>query len=733
MKDVAIPKRFDDDEDEDDTIRRPLDGIEQKGTVSPTKTTGPTATTTSTSVAVLEDEASGNSKDLSNLDDAADPEVSMNEEMKKITAKNEELQHSSPTLIPSKERNNSKLMERKLDTATTTTTKNYQVMVATSSVIHDPVGRTEEEPQEPQVLLHVPEAKLERLDDDDDPTKNKNNNDDDDFPGKLSSTPRSSWSTACTQQTTPRSSLTTTTCTGTTTPTTTTTTTTTGSSEILSQEPGGGNMTNEASLTTTTQATTTTTNTDSIVIETTSRLSQTVPTSSATIPNMPQQEYDNGKDYDIEHGCEANPTTTRILFQLRTEPSHSVSTTTPIHPQRGIHLPRQCQPSYGQDEEEIIFYEGSLPTTSLTTSDKRHDDKISNSSNNDDDNNAVNAATNNTNTNHNKTYSRNHQHDGIVRSNNNDHDDEESDDDNDDVANLMKLQETQRKEREKELLQLDISVRETKSRTNRTIGDDGSVSTITNMFLVPNGNMSISTMNQQQQQQYHHQQQHPLEPWYKNRRLRRCCIIGMALFVLGLGIITIGSILVLKPTSTDKSIPTLAPTSYRELIGIQQVLESIVPYDDLYDIKTSYHKAMKWIINEDPLRLQPDAPHLLQRYFLVVLYYATTQDQLWEFCNPPNPNSSNQEDDACFMKVQNSKVHPAVRYLTGYHECEWFGIHCDEFNQINYIDLGKFHPARGPTPAILVLLPEEDVSKLKLPPILASFLMPPMCTFSNRP
>eukprot|EP00797_Seminavis_robusta_P029367 Sro590_g171920.1 LRR receptor-like serine threonine-protein kinase (408) ;mRNA; r:43589-45093 len=45
--------------------------------------------------------------------------------------------------------------------------------------------------------------------------------------------------------------------------------------------------------------------------------------------------------------------------------------------------------------------------------------------------------------------------------------------------------------------------------------------------------------------------------------------------------------------------------------------------------------AFHWIVNQDPMQLEFDAPNLVQRFLLVLFYYQTTRHQQWKECNPP--------------------------------------------------------------------------------------------------
>lgn len=72
-------------------------------------------------------------------------------------------------------------------------------------------------------------------------------------------------------------------------------------------------------------------------------------------------------------------------------------------------------------------------------------------------------------------------------------------------------------------------------------------------------------------------------------------------------------------------------------------------------------KAADWLIGEDERVVCPGDEKLIQRYVMALFYYST-EGASWTLCA--------QGDGSCQQ--------PNVPYLSGNHECEWFGSGCDD-------------------------------------------------------
>jgi hypothetical protein len=184
-------------------------------------------------------------------------------------------------------------------------------------------------------------------------------------------------------------------------------------------------------------------------------------------------------------------------------------------------------------------------------------------------------------------------------------------------------------------------------------------------------------------------------PIYKNRRFRLYAgFLGEILLLALVAGIVLGFL-----SGSDKVVvlvddgdtPSLAPSTYRESLGIQDQLELVVGSDKLNDPSTPHYQAMEWILHEDKLQLTADDPNLVQRYLLVLFYMQTTQGGDWLSCG-----RADDEDSFCFwQKLVAILPHqyvgiPWIRWLSDDSECNWAGVLCDEFNTTRAIDLCKF-------------------------------------------
>jgi hypothetical protein len=177
-------------------------------------------------------------------------------------------------------------------------------------------------------------------------------------------------------------------------------------------------------------------------------------------------------------------------------------------------------------------------------------------------------------------------------------------------------------------------------------------------------------------------------PIYKNRRFRLYgCLGGILLLALVAGLffgLLSGSDKA-AGLLDDGDTPSLAPSTYRESLGIQDQVELVVGSDKLNDPSTPHYQAMEWILHEDKLQLTADDPNLVQRYLLVIFYMQTTQGGDWVSCG-----RADDEDSFCLWHNLNPIYIPKTRWLSDDSECNWAGVLCDEFNTTRAIDLCKF-------------------------------------------
>ena len=100
-------------------------------------------------------------------------------------------------------------------------------------------------------------------------------------------------------------------------------------------------------------------------------------------------------------------------------------------------------------------------------------------------------------------------------------------------------------------------------------------------------------------------------------------------------------------------------------IHIQAALVNISSSPEIYDSNTNQWKAYDWLVNHDTFFVCPGDDNVIQRYVLALLYFSTSGD-FWNKC------SANGSRSICEY----------ARFLSGAHECDWGGVHCDSSSHV---------------------------------------------------
>lgn len=130
----------------------------------------------------------------------------------------------------------------------------------------------------------------------------------------------------------------------------------------------------------------------------------------------------------------------------------------------------------------------------------------------------------------------------------------------------------------------------------------------------------------------------------------------------------------------------------RELL-IKIFINRVSDSNELDTVGTAQNSAFEWLVNDDTAYLCPQAPNLVQRYVLAVLYFSTRGNR-WFQCSAPadleDPESVAQANDACTIVASpGNRVENSFAWLTGVSECNWGGVACDENEDVIRIDIGK--------------------------------------------
>lgn len=174
-------------------------------------------------------------------------------------------------------------------------------------------------------------------------------------------------------------------------------------------------------------------------------------------------------------------------------------------------------------------------------------------------------------------------------------------------------------------------------------------------------------------------------PIYRNRRFRMYACLALSTLIVG----TVGAVLGILLTN-DEAPPEIP---IRATLGIRENIELLLDNDAVLDDVTSpYRKALDWIMFNDAMALTPDDSNLYQRFLAVYFYFATSVRKPWDGpCAPEGGEEGSCAYDYIYSPVPYRVVsRKGIRWLSGFDECTWVGIDCDESLQIRGIDLSTF-------------------------------------------
>jgi len=111
----------------------------------------------------------------------------------------------------------------------------------------------------------------------------------------------------------------------------------------------------------------------------------------------------------------------------------------------------------------------------------------------------------------------------------------------------------------------------------------------------------------------------------------------------------------LSPSMTITSTPTTVE-SFERIQNVTSIIAEMSDNDLFLNISTSQGKALNWILHEDELQASSSYPTLLNRYALMVMYFAL-QGENW-------------------IQKSGYGTEPGNANVT--HECDWHGVTCSE-------------------------------------------------------
>lgn len=162
------------------------------------------------------------------------------------------------------------------------------------------------------------------------------------------------------------------------------------------------------------------------------------------------------------------------------------------------------------------------------------------------------------------------------------------------------------------------------------------------------------------------------------------CAVGSAFLVFSIAYLQVLSSesassihfqqLVTKTATTESSAAEIEMIMWERGKELEESLANVTSIKKLHDKTTPQGKAFDWIVLTDPLQLPATSYHLVQRYVLGVLFFATG-GQNW--------------------------LHVKDIWLSGRHECSWVEeirpstsqrgvVQCDSENRVRHLILGLF-------------------------------------------
>mmetsp|Transcript_28059 Transcript_28059/g.41443 ORF Transcript_28059/g.41443 Transcript_28059/m.41443 type:complete len:659 (+) Transcript_28059:501-2477(+) len=128
-----------------------------------------------------------------------------------------------------------------------------------------------------------------------------------------------------------------------------------------------------------------------------------------------------------------------------------------------------------------------------------------------------------------------------------------------------------------------------------------------------------------------------------------------------------------QPSLQPSPTPTLsgcAMTPQQRRDDILEILDNVTNPVHLRNSSFPQYQALQWLLEEDGLVLCPaNDKHIVQRWTLAIMYYATEGDQWFRCSNSPSP-ADNCGSEPPFQNGER-------RFLSSFHECEWAGLVCN--------------------------------------------------------
>ncbi|KAL7465938.1 hypothetical protein ACHAXS_006239 [Conticribra weissflogii] len=172
-------------------------------------------------------------------------------------------------------------------------------------------------------------------------------------------------------------------------------------------------------------------------------------------------------------------------------------------------------------------------------------------------------------------------------------------------------------------------------------------------------------------------------PTYHNRKY--LCLGSFALLIIG-AVVSLSVVFGTKEATTRAIInspratssPTSSPTSWRELSGITEEIESnVLRRNATFQDMTANNPrklALEWILYVDELQLEVFDSNLHQRYILALLAFSL-DSVAWKNCG--DAETADEETGLCMIATDEGEYEKgSAPWLSGFDECDWYGVTC---------------------------------------------------------
>ena len=173
----------------------------------------------------------------------------------------------------------------------------------------------------------------------------------------------------------------------------------------------------------------------------------------------------------------------------------------------------------------------------------------------------------------------------------------------------------------------------------------------------------------------------PKRPGTSPSRTLRVLFVLLGILLLVVAAAITAAVVSSLPADTTKS------TEEARILAVTHRIRQALQKEPLDAVFSNHQaRALEWIVSQDALQLEANASDLVSRYALALLYYTTTEQGPWNYCNP------SQTTDLCYYTSflgngvwdyhyayweSDQQETTGLRWLSGHSSvCQWAGVYC---------------------------------------------------------